>query len=100
MKQFRIVVVLALLYSSSLFSTLGFPKVYFSPADNLRKKIITLIDQEQSSIHAAVYFLTDGEVAQALIRAKRRGIAVELVVDSGSLESEWTKVPLLQEYEI
>lgn len=78
----------------------AFPFVYFSPADNIRKKLLALIKQEKESIKIAAYFITDKTIVDELGKAKSRGVAIEVVVDKLSLENGWGKVTLLQSYGI
>ncbi|MBY0529445.1 MAG: hypothetical protein K2P51_04565 [Rhabdochlamydiaceae bacterium] len=61
-------------------------EVYFSPEDHLAEKLIALIDKEPKSICAAVYCLMSGEISQALQRAKKRGVFVEVIVDPFSVK--------------
>lgn len=74
----------------SLFLLFSFPilratpancEVYFSPKDHLAKRLVDLIDQEKKSIKVAIYCITHREVAAALVRAKQRGVAIEVIVD-------------------
>lgn len=62
------------------------PEVYFSPKDQLAEKLIHLIDEEKTSIHVAIYCFTHRDIAKALIAAKKRGVAVEVVVDPFSVK--------------
>lgn len=56
-------------------------EAYFSPKDHVDTKLISLIEQETSSIKAAVYCLTHRGIINALIEAKKRGVEVELIID-------------------
>ena len=56
-------------------------RAYFSPRDDLRSLCISLIDAESQSIQFAIYTFTDKQIAQALIRAARRGVSIEGIVD-------------------
>lgn len=62
-------------------------QVYFSPADRVADHLIELIAKEKTSIKAAVYAFTHKGVAQALGRAKDRGVAVEVILDPFSLKN-------------
>ncbi len=55
--------------------------VLFSPNDKITDKLIPLIDGASKSIYAAVYMLTDKKIADALIRAKQRGVTIQLILD-------------------
>lgn len=70
-------------------------RALFSPDDEVKRVLIGLINGERSRMRIAIYTLTDSEVSRAIIDAVRRGVIVELIVDRGSLDSEWSKVPSL-----
>jgi phosphatidylserine/phosphatidylglycerophosphate/cardiolipin synthase-like enzyme len=73
--------------------------VYFSPQDHLADQLIARIAKENASIKAAVYALTHKGVAQALARAKKRGVQVEVIVDPFSLKRK-TAVNLLAKADV
>jgi len=54
--------------------------LYFSQGGGAKQALIAAIDAARSSIHVHSFFLSDREIASALIRAKRRGVAVEAVL--------------------
>lgn len=57
----------------------------FSRSTEFDKALCSLIDNEQKKIRIATYMLTDYNVINALSGAKKRGIDVEVIVDSQSL---------------
>lgn len=61
-------------------------ELYFSPDGHVAEQLIALIDKEQKSIQAAIYCLTHREIAKALVQAKKRGVAVEIIVDPFSVK--------------
>lgn len=67
----------------------------FSPDDEVKKELIYLIDHEQKRIQVAVFFMTEPEIAQALCRAKKRGVEVELITDVGCLKERANKINVL-----
>ncbi len=69
--------------------------VFFSPDDDVRSELIKLIDAEQDMIQAAVYIITDTEIAKALIRARNRNVQIELVTDIGCLKERSNRVSSL-----
>jgi phosphatidylserine/phosphatidylglycerophosphate/cardiolipin synthase-like enzyme len=60
--------------------------VYFSPEDQLDKRLIELIEKETKSIHVCVYTFTHRAIAEALIDAHKRGVEVQVVVDRFSVK--------------
>lgn len=53
----------------------------FSPEGSAQKAILNLINSAQHEIRVSAYSFTSPEVVKALIKAKRRGVDVKLVVD-------------------
>lgn len=62
--------------------------VYFSPYDRLDEKLIALIDKEETKVLVAVYAFTHRGIADALIRAQKRGVYVDIIVDPFSLRGK------------
>ncbi|MDD3419314.1 MAG: phospholipase D-like domain-containing protein [Candidatus Gastranaerophilales bacterium] len=57
--------------------------VYFSPKDKtISNAIVPLIDGAQKYVYMPVFFLTDKNTAQALIRAQKRGVDVRVILDA------------------
>lgn len=76
----------------------GVCRAYFSPHDNIKQKLIDLINSEQKSIQVSIYMFNDKDIAQALIDAKKkRKIIVEVIADSVCLKDRFSKIPLLQQ---
>jgi phosphatidylserine/phosphatidylglycerophosphate/cardiolipin synthase-like enzyme len=69
----------------------GAIQAYFSPKDQIAKRLIALIEKEQKSIYLAVYCFSHRGISEALIQAKRRGVQVEVIVDPFSVK---TRFPL------
>jgi phosphatidylserine/phosphatidylglycerophosphate/cardiolipin synthase-like enzyme len=60
--------------------------VYFSPEDQLDKRLIEQIDKETKSIHVCIYTFTHRSIADALVEAKKRGVEVEVIIDRFSVK--------------
>ncbi len=56
-------------------------RVYFSPRDDLAGAIESLVDSARNSVWAAFYSFDHPGTAQALLRAKARGVDVRIVMD-------------------
>ena len=84
--------------SSSAFSVAqrASAEVYFSPDDQVDRKLIELIEQERKSIRMAVYCLTHRAIGQALIDAKKRGVDVEVIVDRFSVKTRSPLAKMIQ----
>lgn len=62
-------------------------KLYFSPQDHLAEHLIGYIEKENKSIYVAVYCLTHRGISEALVKAKQRGVEVEVIVDPFSVKA-------------
>ncbi len=56
-------------------------EVYFSPEDHFETKLIDLINQAKESVEFLIFAFTNKEIADALIRAKKRGLRIRGVFD-------------------
>ena len=63
--------------------------------DDFRGLLISLIDNERKKISFAIYTMTDKAITEALIRAAKRGVKVEGVVDRSYGHSRYSKVCML-----
>ncbi|MDW8141276.1 MAG: phospholipase D family protein [Candidatus Bipolaricaulota bacterium] len=54
---------------------------YFSPSPEPEKAIIQTLRSAQKSVHAALYQLTDPEIAQALTELAQRGLELQILLD-------------------
>jgi len=79
------------------FSTLANSEiaVYFSPKGECEKTIIDTIDVAKVSINAAVYYFTEREIANALVRAKDRGVKIKVVLDKSQKSETYSKFTYL-----
>jgi cardiolipin hydrolase len=56
-------------------------RAWFGPEDPLAPLLCSQLDAAQNSIDAAVFTITDDRIAEALVRAHRRGVAVRILTD-------------------
>jgi phosphatidylserine/phosphatidylglycerophosphate/cardiolipin synthase-like enzyme len=63
-------------------------EIYFSEQTPLIERFISLINDEQKSIKLAAYCLRHNGIAKALIAAQKRGVFIEIIVDSFSVKSD------------
>ena len=75
-------------------------RVVFAPEERPRDQLIALLDNAKKKIYAAIFLITDKKIAEGLIRAKKRGIDVQVVTDQGSLAMKHNKIELLKEHHI
>jgi phosphatidylserine/phosphatidylglycerophosphate/cardiolipin synthase-like enzyme len=63
---------------------------YFSPNRGTDDVLIGFIDRCDDTIDAAIYCLTHDSIAQALIRAKKRGVSVRILMDRLQASGRWS----------
>lgn len=68
---------------------------FFSPDGGAERAMIREIGKAKRSIKVAVYFFTEKDFADALIRAKDRGVKVEVIVDRTQENRKDSMVPHL-----
>jgi phosphatidylserine/phosphatidylglycerophosphate/cardiolipin synthase-like enzyme len=78
------------------WSASGITEVFFSPDDRPASRLVQLINEAHTKIYAAIYMITDKNIAEALVRAKKRGVAVQVIVDPSSMEGSYGKGQLLK----
>lgn len=55
--------------------------VYFSPNGGCQQAVVSKIKKAGDSIDIAMYYLSSRDIAQALVKAKERGVHVRVVLD-------------------
>ncbi|MBN2808731.1 MAG: DUF1669 domain-containing protein [Deltaproteobacteria bacterium] len=65
-------------------------EVYFSPQGGAQAALEKLLDNARNEVCAAVYFFTSRPLAAAVLRAHKRGVHVQLIID-GNDESDFSK---------
>lgn len=73
----------------------GVYQVLFSPDDDVQRALLNFIANEQTHIQAAIFMLTDQEIADALLAAAARGVIVEIVTDQGCVQERCGKMGCL-----
>lgn len=58
-------------------------KVYFSPNGGCQQAVVAEIRKAQETIDIAMYYLSSREIAQALVKASDRNVAIRIVLDQG-----------------
>lgn len=69
-------------FASVLKAKSGQIETAFSPDGGAEKLVLKVIDNSAQSLKVAAYSFTSANVVRALIRAKRRGVEVEVLVDA------------------
>ena len=88
--NFILILIVGLLFTFS-FNALTETEVYFSLYDDPELIIIENIDNAKEFINIAMYTFTDREIAQAIIRAKDRGVNIKIYLDRSQVNAKYTK---------
>ncbi|MES2237505.1 MAG: phospholipase D family protein [Pseudomonadota bacterium] len=74
----------------------GSVEALFTPWDDAEGAIIRALAEAQQSIHVQTYLLTSRSISQALISAKKRGVAVAILADQKMLDTgQNSQIPIL-----
>ena len=65
-------------------------EVYFSPQGGAEVALEKLIDSAKQDIRAALYFFTSRPLSAAILRAHKRGVKIQVIID-GNSESDYSK---------
>ena len=67
----------------------------FSPEENCADQIVTAIESAQSSIFLQAYSFTSSQIANALLRANKRGVHVEVILDKSARAAKYSSGDVL-----
>jgi phosphatidylserine/phosphatidylglycerophosphate/cardiolipin synthase-like enzyme len=71
-----------LFFPGKTIAASGTVQVLFTPGDDATGQIVLAVEQAQKQVLAQTFSFTSKEIAQALIRAKQRGVEVQVIVDA------------------
>lgn len=87
-------------HSSGIFSTLPVStagtEVFFSPNAGTASRIVQEIGRARRTIDIAIYSFTRNEIADALIAARSRGVAIRILADSSQVASPGSEIARLE----
>lgn len=96
MKKLLPVLILAILSVSAQADT----DIYFSPNGGADDAIIKEIDNAKTSVDVCIYTFTRQKIADALIKAKERGIKVRVIFDKRQSSIQHSKDEYLNEKDV
>jgi phosphatidylserine/phosphatidylglycerophosphate/cardiolipin synthase-like enzyme len=89
----------------ALFLTLIYPvhaektnknwQVYFSPRGGCTEAVVETLSKATTSVIVQAYSFTSKPIAEALVNAKKRGINVQVILDSGQRSERYTSATFL-----
>lgn len=74
----------------------GTAQVLFSPQDGAMREVIRTLRAARQAINVTVFYLTNKDVATALLEARHRGVRVRVILDATAARNEYTKHELLR----
>jgi len=66
-------------------------EIAFAPTDGVEARIVNALNSASASIQVAMFTFTNATIAQALIAAKNRGVAVEVLFDDQADGSQFSQ---------
>jgi mitochondrial cardiolipin hydrolase len=71
---------------------------YFSDGDRVADRIISAIHHSRKSIHAAIYDLTQPDIAAALADARKRDVEIKIVADEHQSREPHSEISYLRSH--
>lgn len=65
--------------------------VYFSRSDDPEAALIRSLNSAQSSLHIAMYYFTDPDLANAVVAAHKRGVATYVYLDRSQVKARYSQ---------
>ncbi len=90
----RKILILTLIFALFLFSyvsSFAEIKIFFSPNGGIAEEIIKQIDNAQEYIDIAMYSFTSEPIAEAVVRAKGRGVEIRILMDKEQSQGKYSK---------
>lgn len=71
-------------------------EIYFSPQDKSSQRIVELIKNAKNYIYIPTFLITHTNISNELIKAKKRGIDVRIIMDANNVYTRNTKHTILR----
>ena len=93
MKKRKILVSILILGLFLFFHSFSFAeiRIFFSPRGDIAEEIIRQMDNAHEYIDIAIYSFTYEPVAEAIIRAKNRGVKIRILMDKEQSKGKYSK---------
>jgi phospholipase D len=91
--RYILLLILCLSYTcyADVFSSDTSYKVCFTPQENCTAELVDLIDSAQHTVHLQAFSFTSWDIANALVRADKRGIKVLVLFDKSLFKAPYNK---------
>lgn len=71
------------------------PSAYFSPGDSCKNKLLDLMTTARLSLDICVFTISDNQLAEAIVKAHKRGVDVRVITDNDKSEDMGSDVQWL-----
>ncbi|BGE84698.1 hypothetical protein Ms3S1_11340 [Methylosinus sp. 3S-1] len=82
-RQKRLFVLTVIATAAPALAVAAKTEIHYAPVENLERIDLALLGSARRSIDLAAYTLTDRQIVDALVDARRRGVAIRIVLDPG-----------------
>ena len=65
-------------------------EVYFSPKGGATEAVVRALDSAQQTVFVQAYSFTSKDIAEALLRARRRGVVIHIILDKSNLSDHYS----------
>jgi len=69
--------------------------VFFSRVDNPQAAIVRALDGARQTVHIAMYYFTDAKLAEAVVRARQRGVQTYVYLDRSQVDQQHSQARYL-----
>ena len=83
-------------WSKQALSNRHIYQAFFCPQDKIKQILLGLIYAEKQCIYACLYQITDTDIVDALIAARKKGVKIEIITDKSCLNSPYNKIQKLR----
>ena len=70
--------------------------VHFSPAGGCESRIVEEIGKAEKQINVQIYIFTSKSISDALVKAKKRGVKVQVILDKSQEKQTYGRWPVLR----
>ncbi|WP_319227550.1 phospholipase D-like domain-containing protein [Draconibacterium orientale] len=72
-----------------------FNRVFFSPGNDIKNEIKTLLDHATQTVDLCIFTITDNELARKIISCHKRGVKVRIITDDEKMEDNGSEIAQL-----
>jgi phosphatidylserine/phosphatidylglycerophosphate/cardiolipin synthase-like enzyme len=73
----------------------GTAEIFFSPKGGATEAVLRVLDSAKQEILIQAYSFTSKPIAKAILAAKKRGVAIEVILDKSNATAKYTAATFL-----